>query len=73
MDYTGSKQSVYPLISFSMPVRYRKHEKNLQFIFGAIIALVLLQIIITVVVPVIKHLFNIIWILKILCNIVKYI
>lgn len=40
-----------------MPVRNRKYENILQFIFGAIITLVLLQVAYNAIVRLIKHFF----------------
>jgi len=40
-----------------MPLRNRKYENILQFIFGIIIALVLLQALFNVIVRLIKHFF----------------
>ena len=46
---------LYLLIPKSMPVRNRKYERVLQFIFGAVIALVLLNALYNVIIRVIHH------------------
>lgn len=40
----------------SMPARTRTYEKTMQMVFGAVIALVLMQALVTVVIQIVEHL-----------------